>query len=236
MFQKEMNNMSSQSTHQQELNILYQDEWLVVVDKPAGHLVHPASEPQLEDQVVMKILRDQIGVRVNSIHRLDRPTCGVLLFGIEKAVTKALHHDLAQRRIKKEYWAVVEGVAPREWVCEEPIQKEEWAPHREARTEFTRLGQVEQKGVNLSLLRACPHTGRFHQIRRHLLHAGLPIVGDYRYAGIARSEVLSELFGTEKQMLLQAQSIEFVHPHTKETFRVEAPVFKAVTRLFGCVF
>ena len=62
------------------LTILYRDEWLVAVDKPAGHLVHPADQPKDDDLVTMKILRDQIGQRVYTIHRIDRPTTGVLLF------------------------------------------------------------------------------------------------------------------------------------------------------------
>jgi len=168
------------------LNILFQDEWLVAVDKPAGHLVHPADQPKEDDLVTMKILRDQIGRRVYNIHRIDRPTTGVLLFGIDQVVSKNLHQALERHEVKKTYWAVVNGKPDlKEWQCHEPIQKSESQPFRDAHTSFKVISQSE-----LSLIEATPHSGRYHQIRRHLLHAGLPIVGDYRYGGIERCDQL----------------------------------------------
>ena len=88
------------------LNILYQDEWLVAVDKPAGHLVHPADQPQEDDLVTMKILRDQIGRLVYNVHRIDRPTTGVLLFGIDSSVAKHLHRALERHEVQKTYLAL----------------------------------------------------------------------------------------------------------------------------------
>ena len=85
--------MSESSTP--SLNILYQDEWMVAIDKPAGWLVHPTSDPKDDDFVAMKVLRDQIGERVYTIHRIDRPTTGVLLMGIDREVSQSLHQALA---------------------------------------------------------------------------------------------------------------------------------------------
>jgi len=219
------------------LNILYQDEWLVAIDKPTGHLVHPAESPQPDDLVAMKILRDQIGKRVNTIHRIDRPTSGVLLFGIEKQATKKLHKALELHDFDKSYWAVVQGKAPAEhWECHEPIQKDEDAPFRDAHTSFRVLeshkvealavdaAQCDGDGDILTLIEAVPHSGRFHQIRRHLLHAGIPIVGDYRYAGIETSDHLGELLATGSRMLLQAKSLTIDHPITGEKLTITAPV------------
>jgi len=87
------------------LDILYQDDALVVIHKPAGYLVHPTENPQPDDQVAMKILRDQIHQRVYSIHRLDRPTAGVLLFGIDRDAAKTLHKNLEHHLMQKVYWA-----------------------------------------------------------------------------------------------------------------------------------
>lgn len=151
------------------LKILYQDEWMVAVDKPAGWLVHPASEPQQGDLVAMKILRDQIGQRVNTIHRIDRPTTGVLLMGTNPEVSKALHHAFAAHEMTKTYWAVIHGRTPEtDWECTEPIQKEPDKPIREARTSFRLLETVRHPNLSaqdedkLSLIEAVPHTGRFH--------------------------------------------------------------------------
>ncbi|SHJ98223.1 tRNA pseudouridine65 synthase [Rubritalea squalenifaciens DSM 18772] len=197
----------------EKLEILYRDEWMCVVDKPAGWLVHPADEPQEGDLVAMKVLRDQIGERVNSVHRLDRPTCGVLLFGIEKEATRKLHKALERHEFEKTYRAIVSGVPEQqEWECREPIQKKEGAPVRDAWTSFRVLEIRVVDGEHFSLIEAVPHTGRFHQIRRHLLHAGLPIVGDYRYAGMERSDHLCDLLGVGTRMLLQASRLELAHP------------------------
>ena len=227
------------------LKILYQDEWLVAIDKPAGHLVHPAESPQDDDLVAMKILRDQIGKRVNTIHRIDRPTSGVLLFGLEKQATKKLHKALELHDFDKSYWAVVQGKAPAEqWQCHQPIQKEEDEPAREAHTSFRVLesrklealasvaDKLDGHGDVLTLIEAIPHTGRFHQIRRHLLHAGIPIVGDYRYAGIETSDRLGELLGTDTSMLLQAKSLTLDHPVSGEILTITAPVGPNFLRCF----
>ncbi|MGB1874096.1 MAG: pseudouridine synthase [Akkermansiaceae bacterium] len=212
------------------LDILYQDEWLVAVNKPAGHLVHPADEPKEGDLVAMKILRDQIGERVYNIHRLDRPTCGVLLFGIDRNAARALHRALERHEVQKTYWAVVAGLAPTEpWECRQPLQKDETAPLREAHTSFRRLATVnpldlaQEKTPTLSLIEATPHTGRYHQIRRHLLDGDLPIVGDYRYAGIESCDHLGKLLGTGTRMLLQSRSLAFRHPITGQHTLIEAP-------------
>ena len=230
------------------LTILYQDEWLVAIDKPAGHLVHPAESPQQGDLVAMKILRDQIGKRVHTIHRLDRPTSGVLLFAIEKQAARNLHKALELHDFEKSYWAVVQGRAPAEsWECHEPIQKEEGAPFREAHTSFRVLETRKVKalsseaekfdghGDSLTLIEATPHSGRFHQIRRHLLHEGIPIVGDYRYAGIETSDLLGELLGTNTRMLLQAKSLTIDHPITGEKLTFTAPVGDNFKRCFPSI-
>ncbi len=205
------------------LQILYQDQWMVAIHKPAGHLVHPASTPQDEDLVAMKILRDQIGERVYSIHRLDRPTSGVLLFGIDREVSKKLHHAFAHQNVTKTYWAITKGHPTQpHWICNAPIQKEENAPIREAETAFQVLKKIHHpSGVPLSLIEAIPHTGRFHQIRRHLLHSGYPIIGDYRYAGIEESNNNGELLGTGTAMLLLAKSLQLIHPINGETIHIQ---------------
>lgn len=195
----------------------------MVIHKPAGHIVHPAELPQEGDLVAMKILRDQLGARVYSIHRLDRPTAGVLLFGIDRAVSKSLHQRLADHAMEKVYWAVVEGQPDLPvWSCKSPIQKDQDAPSRDAHTDFQVLKTVvHRSGKTISLIKAVPHTGRFHQIRRHLLSAGHPIIGDYRYAGITESDANGKLLGTGTRMLLLAKSLTFKHPKTGKTVHAE---------------
>ncbi len=215
------------------LSILYQDEWMVAIDKPAGWLVHPASEPQEDDLVAMKALRDQIGERVFTIHRIDRPTTGVLLMGIDPEISKSLHQALADHEMQKTYWAVIHGRPEHsEWECHAPIQKEEGKPIREAHTSFSLLETIKHPALTeangfsenqLSLIEATPHTGRFHQIRRHLLEAKLPIVGDYRYGGIERCDALGSTLDIDSRMLLMAKRLSLKHPVSKEKITIEAP-------------
>ncbi len=221
------------------LDILYQDEWMVAVYKPAGWLVHPASEPQDGDLVAMKVLRDQIGKRVNTLHRIDRPTTGVLLMGTDPEVSTVLHHAFAAHEMQKTYWAVIHGKPPEStWDCTEPIQKEEGKPIRDAHTSFNLLETVRHPALNhltedrLSLIEATPHSGRFHQIRRHLLHAGFPIIGDYRYGGIERCDELGELLDIGSRMLLMAKKLKFIHPITKAPISIEAPTDPMFTKCF----
>lgn len=205
------------------LKIIYQDESLVVIHKPAGHMVHPADTPQEGDLIAMKILRDQIGERVYSIHRIDRPTAGVLLFGIDREVSKSLHKNLADHAMQKTYWAVVEGKPElAKWSCHATIQKQEDAPIRDAHTDFKVLKTtLHTSGKTISLIEAIPHTGRFHQIRRHLLEAGHPIIGDYRYAGIDECDANGEILKTGSRMLLLAKSLTLEHPLTGKTIHAE---------------
>ncbi|MBK1791788.1 pseudouridine synthase [Persicirhabdus sediminis] len=226
----------------EELCIIYQDEYLVAVDKPAGHLVHPADVPQDGDLVAMKILRDQIGQHVFPIHRLDRPTSGVLLFGLEKSVTKKLHAALREHEFEKVYWAAVLGKPSADaWGCHQPLRKDDDAPEKSAHTSFRVLTSCHAESLagipdideaTVTLLEAIPHTGRFHQIRRHLLHHGMPIIGDYRYAGIDRSNQLGELLGTGTRMLLQAKKLTITHPATGELLEIEAPVRENFQKCF----
>lgn len=200
----------------------------MAVDKPAGQMVIPADEPKEGDEVTMKILRDQIGKRVHPIHRLDRPTSGVLIFATDPEVARALHLAFERHEVEKVYWAVIIGQPlANEWTCTAPIQKKEGEPHRDAHTDFRVLQKV--KG-GLTLVEAIPKTGRFHQIRRHLLHVGHPIVGDYRYAGVERCDYLGERLGTESRMLLQAKSLRLKHPVTDEELLIEAPVDEVMAR------
>ncbi|MGE9266695.1 MAG: RluA family pseudouridine synthase [Verrucomicrobiales bacterium] len=215
------------------LEILFEDEWLVAVDKPAGQLVHPAEVPQVGDEVTMKILRDQIGGWVYSVHRLDRPTSGVLLFGKDKKTARKLTKMFTRHEARTIYRAGVAGEAPGEaWHCEEALQKEEGAPWREARTDF----RVLQRGVGLAeglrLLEAEPQSGRYHQIRRHLAGAGLPIVGDFRYGGREWATEWGRRLGTGDRMLLQAKELHFTHPRTGESLAVSAPLTPEMASLF----
>lgn len=204
------------------LDILFRDAWIVAVDKPAGQLVHPAENPQEGDQVTMKILRDQIGEQVHLIHRLDRPTSGVLLMATDREAARDLHLAFENHQIEKTYWAIVLDHPTKDaWSCTQPIRKTEESAERSAETSFRVLKRLPH---DLALIEAKPSSGRFHQIRRHLVHSGHPIVGDYRYTGVDTCDRLGKQLGTGTRMLLQAKNLKFTHPITGKPISVEAQI------------
>ena len=203
------------------LPILFQDEWLVAIDKPPGVLVHPSDQPKPDDLVAMKILRDQVGEKIHVIHRLDQPTSGVLIFATDRGAARKIRQDFEKRRIKKRYLAMVHGRPSTDrWTCRAPLKKTPEAPKRSAETSFRVL---ERERPQIALVEAIPNSGRFHQIRRNLLYSGHPIIGDFRYQHYNICKEAGERLGIGTRMLLQAKSLEFQHPITKNQLTIEAP-------------
>ncbi len=220
------------------LHLLYEDDFLVAIDKPAGMIVHPGRDAEGPEWIAMKRLRDQLGRRVFPVHRLDRPTSGVLLFALDQQTAALAQQAFEHRKVAKTYHAIVCGIAPPAWRCETPLQNHPEGESLAAQTTFQRLAVAPESSflrdptLSLSLLQATPLTGRFHQIRRHLLAAGLPIVGDFRYAGQDRSHQLGAILGTGTRMLLQSKVLELQHPRTGQPLRLEAAADADFCRCF----
>ena len=212
----------SSITSDAPLELLFRDEWFVAVDKPAGQLVHATAQASADDVVTMKVLRDQIGRKVYAIHRLDRPTSGVLLFATDPDAAQHAHRLFENSAVEKIYLAIVHGHPPADtWTCRQALRKSPESRAQPAETGFRVAARFDRSC--LALIEARPRTGRFHQIRRHLLDAGHPIVGDYRYAGIERSDAIGAKLGTGTRMLLQAKRLSFQHPLTGDDLVIEAP-------------
>jgi tRNA pseudouridine65 synthase len=157
------------------MEILYQDEDIVAVNKPSGMLVHRG---WANDKVVaMTEVRDQIGQWVYPVHRLDRGSSGVLLFALSSEVAATLGHAFTERLVDKFYLALVRGVPDEAGLIDHEIAKKEGGPKVFAQTEYRRLAVSGR----YSLVEARPRTGRLHQIRRHLKHISCPLIGDVRY-------------------------------------------------------
>ncbi len=220
------------------LPILYHDEFLVAIDKPPGMIVHPGRDPVDLEWIAMKCLRDQLGQRVFPVHRLDRPTSGVLLFALDSKTAGLVQADFARRKVLKTYQAAVCGEVPEQWVCDSPLRAEPDEKWLSAQTFFARLVVTSEAAfpgepsLILSLLQVTPTTGRYHQIRRHLLEADRPVVGDFRYAGIERSTALCELLGIGSRMMLRSVGLELRHPQSGEPLKIEAGSDPDFSRLF----
>jgi len=220
------------------VSILYQDDALVAIDKPAGMIVHPGREAEGPEWVAMKRVRDMLGRKVHTIHRLDRPTSGVLLFALDLDTCARVQQLFEKRQVEKTYLAVVEGIAPERWTCETPLQRTPEEPPQSAKTDFERLASVPAgtfaglPDLSLSLLKVMPHTGRYHQIRRHLLEGGHPIAGDFRYAGADRSMEIGHALGSGTRMLLQAKTLRLPHHQSGRMMEISAPADADFLRCF----
>jgi 23S rRNA pseudouridine1911/1915/1917 synthase len=204
--------------------IAFQDEHLIVVDKGPGLVVHPARGHREDtlSQLLAPLLAGGEPERAGIVHRLDRDTTGLLVVSRSEEAHRRLQAALAERKIEREYLALVEGRPPaRTGTIEAPIGRDprvrtrmavDGAGAREARTHFT----LERALVDTSLLRLRLDTGRTHQIRVHLQAIGHPVVGDPEYGTAGR-------LGLERQFL-HATRLAFAHPITGEPVEVDSPL------------
>jgi len=226
------------------LPILYRDERLVVVDKPSGLLVHRSPIDRHETRFALQILRDQLGQRVYSIHRLDKGTSGVLAFGLNPDTAREYSAIFAQRSVVKTYVALVRGwptVAgtidrPLAAVEDERIGQQSTEP-RESRTAFRRIATFElpvrvdrYPTSRYALVELTPHTGRRHQLRRHLAGESHPIVGDSTYGKGKHNRLFREQFGVQR-LLLACTRLEFTPITCATPLRIEAPLAAEFTAL-----
>jgi 23S rRNA pseudouridine1911/1915/1917 synthase len=205
------------------LNIVWRDEHLLVVDKPAGLVVHPARGHR-EGTLSQLLAHTAAGgepERAGIVHRLDRDTSGLLVVACSEESHALLQAALRDRLIEREYLALVEGLPPaRTGTIEAPIARHPRirtrmaVDHsgREARTHFELL----QRLPNTSLLRLRLDTGRTHQIRVHMQAIGHPVVGDPEYG-------TPGLLGLKRQFL-HATRLSFPHPITHEQVEVTSPL------------
>jgi len=238
-----------------ELTILYEDDYLLAVDKPAGLLMHPSWLDKAEtDTLAGRVKRYWQGAKVHTIHRLDRPTSGVVLIARSDAVARTLADAFRERRIDKTYWAIARGFTDQSIDCDYPLKEElDAIADRQARTDkeaqpartgFRRLGisalntpVSRYPQARFSLLECHPQTGRKHQIRRHLKHLRHPILGDTRY-GDRHQNRWAKAHLPYDGLMLRAIQLGFEHPVTGIYTVISSglsPQWQAVTNCFGWV-
>lgn len=214
---------------QKPFQILFQDDHFIAINKPCGILVHRT--PISEDKVfVLQLLRDQIGQRIYPIHRLDRATSGVLIFGKDKEAAGRLSEQMRDKDLKKIYLAIIRGFVPEQSTIDYAIKTGRGGEKQEAITHFQRLNQVEinqavgpYATARYSYVEIRPETGRRHQIRRHFSHLRHPVIGDKKHGDVKHNKFFANELGISR-LLLHARSLGFEHPYDKTKLQIEAPL------------
>lgn len=220
------------------LTEVYRDPWLLVVHKPAGLLVHRSPIDRHETEFALQYARAlNAGEHVYPVHRLDRPTSGLLVFARDPATASLLGKALMAGEVHKTYLAMVRGWPEPAGTIDHPLRehptdrrhKAEPQPLREAFTRYQRLATtqipVEIEGYPVSrysLVALYPESGRKHQLRRHMQHISHPIIGDTNYGRTRHNHYFAETFG-QSRLMLAATAMAFSHPVTGDTLRLQAP-------------
>ncbi len=190
--------------------VVYEDEWLLIADKPAGLLVIPA--PGKEGRTLTGILNEDLQdrgllYRLHPCHRLDRETSGLIIYAKGKSVQKKMMDEFRYRKVEKTYLAFVQGSLHQgRGEIRSPVG---------GLSALTRY-KIIQKRQGFTIVEVKPLTGRTNQIRIHFKGVGHPLVGETKFA-FRRDSVLKA-----KRVCLHAQSLEFIHPMTKQAMRIEA--------------
>lgn len=203
------------------LVVAYEDEALLVVDKPSGLLVHRGIGRA--EEVLVDLVRAYTAQAARPVHRLDRGTSGLVMFAKSAEVAAQLQAAFQAEQVTKVYLALVRGVCPAAGVIDHPVPRDEGGERVDAVTRFERVEVFETEPRHLSLVRAWPETGRFHQIRRHLKHIDHPLIGDANYGKGALNRAIRDAYGLDR-LALHAERLTFAHPSSGELVELTAPL------------
>lgn len=223
---------------QNPLSVLYSDDHLLVVHKPAGLLVHRSPIDRHETEFALQYARSlNRGEHVYPVHRLDRPTSGILMFARDTDTARSLGLAMMGGDVAKTYLAMVRGWPPKQGEIDHPLREEpedrrlkgEEQPVRDALTHYRTLATTEipveiekYPTSRYAVVELCPKTGRKHQLRRHMKHINHPIIGDANHGRGRHNRYFAERFGPGR-LMLAATKMAFRHPASGEPLTITAP-------------
>ncbi len=216
-----------------DLNILYQDEFLIAIHKPTGLHVHP-SDFSRDEISLLELLQDEFGGWFAPAHRIDRATSGIVVFARTNLAASAMGVLFSERQVFKRYIAATRGFLP----PDNTIITGSPETFNLSETRYKVTGQIElpfsvsrHPSTRYSLAEITPVTGRRHQIRRHLSSISHPIIGDVRYGDGRHNLFWREHFGLQR-LLLFAVELRFQHPFTGEDIILETRIEDDVRKVF----
>lgn len=207
--------------------ILFQDEHLIVVDKPVDLPVHKNKHMAYDAPYLTKLVGDQSGKWVYNVHRLDAKTSGVVLLAFSSEMARELTRQFEKRTVGKSYLAIVKGI-PGTGVFDQPVLDRKKGKRVTAETHYQTLKTIRtdlsSKGVDdldLSLLSLEPRTGRWHQLRQHCAQQRYDIIGDTQHGDWTLNRLITDRTGAHR-LCLHAHQLRFQHPVTAEIMEPEA--------------
>lgn len=233
-----------------DLEIVYEDEVLVAINKPAGLLVHRSPIDKHETRFAVQRLRNQMGKHVYPVHRLDKPTSGLLLFTFSPVIARIVAEQFEARTVNKGYQAIVRGHAPDSCFIDHALKDEtdhagkrldgrSCSVAREAQTSLTTLRRwtipfaVDRYPTSrYSLVQLSPHTGRHRQLRRHLKHIAHPIVGDTRYGKGTHNRFFRDAAACHR-LLLASVSLTLNHPVSGRRLAIQTSPDESFNRVIN---
>ena len=218
--------------------VLYEDDQLIAVAKPSGMFVHRSVADRSATEFVVQTVRDHLNCFVYPVHRLDRPTSGVLLLAKSSEAAAVYATMFAERRVQKTYLTLVRGFTEDSGQINRPLVSDKGRgrpasdPHsvpQEAETLYRTLEKFEARfpsgrhaTTRCSLVESSPKTGRYHQIRRHMAGISHPVIGDADHGDTRINRVFQQQVGVTR-LMLAAIRVQFVHPTTEAGIVIECP-------------
>ena len=205
-------------------HLIHRDEDFMVIHKPAGLLTVPGKTVDLQDCLINRLVKEEPNTLL--IHRLDRDTSGILVFGLTKLGQNRISRQFQERQTSKTYQAVVAGTLEGEGTVDVPVIYDPSRPplhiadsthNKPAFTQWQAIEHFQINGVAVTRVKLTPITGRSHQLRVHMQYLGHPIVGDTLYANEEQQALMPRL-------CLHAERLSFYHPQTEQAVEFYCPV------------
>lgn len=225
-----------------DIPVLYQDEHLIVVNKPVNLPIHKNDFMPHDAAYLTKLIGDLTGKWIYNVHRLDSKTSGVIVLAFSSEVAKELTQQFERKEVRKTYFAIVQG-NPGEGTFNTKVlvkkkskfKKPAVTHYKNLKTVQTSISYKEKENIELSLVEINPETGRWHQLRQHFARHRYDILGDSHHGDFTLNKIITELTGV-RRLFLHAGKLEFIHPVNKERLAFEATIptdFEKIMSYFG---
>lgn len=222
------------------LEIIFEDDYIICVNKPNNVLVHHAflSRNVADEDSLLQLIENQFQMKVYPIHRLDRKTSGLILLAKKKEYVSKFQELFTSKEIQKTYYGVVRGFSPETKIIDSPVKGRDAKVHKEALTHLKTLANITLNipvkpydSSRYSLVELLPKTGRMHQLRVHSNKISHPLIGDSKY-GDKNHDIMFEENFSWKNLFLHAGKLEFTHPFSSEEMLLKGSFPKDWIALF----